>query len=262
MSTIDTSPVPDYSALARLDGKSAVVVGAGQGMGRQTAHALASAGATVLCVDVDRELAEQVASEVGGVAVVADVLSPDDIERVLDEAQERLGGIDVLVDIVGMARFLPFLDTGEEDWEWSFDIVLRHARLLMKGAARRMKESGGGSMVFIGSISALTSAPDHAAYGAAKSALLSLVRSASVELGPHAIRINAISPGLTRTPRLTAMIDARKDEPSIEPLGSVGDPSDIAGAALFLASGLSSHVTGQTLLVDGGASVLYAYTPR
>lgn len=262
MSTIDTSTVPDYPGLLRLDGLSAIVVGAGQGMGRQIAHALSSAGARVMCVDLDAALVAQVASEVGGVSCVADVLDVDEVQRIFDKTESAFGKVDILVDIVGMSLFRPFLETTDEDWDRMFAINFRHVRLLMQGAALRMKEAGGGAMVLVGSISAVTSAPGHAAYGSAKSALLSLVRTASVELGEFNIRINAVSPGLTRTPRLAEFVDGRKGLPTVEPMGRVGEPSDIAGAVLFLAGGLASHVTGQALLVDGGASALYAYTPR
>ncbi len=261
MSTIDTSTVPDYPGLLRLDGKSTIVVGAGQGMGRQIAHALASAGARVLCVDLDATLAEKVADEVGGTACVANVLDVDEVQRIFDETEKAYGTVDILIDIVGMGLFKTFVDTTEEDWDRMFAINFRHVRLLMQGAAVRMKQNGGGVMVLIGSIDTVSSAPGHAAYAAAKSALLSLVRSAAMELAESNIRINAVSPGLTRTPRLAEMIDSR-DGAAVEPLGRVGEPSDIAGAALFLAGGLADHITGQTILVDGGASVMYAYTPR
>ncbi|MES2169164.1 MAG: SDR family oxidoreductase, partial [Actinomycetota bacterium] len=207
------------------------------------------------------QLVTQVAKEIGGEYCVANVLNADEVERIFAETENAFGAVDILVDIVGMGLFKTFIETTEEDWDRMFAINFLHVRLLMKGAALRMKESGGGTMVLIGSIDTVTSAPGHAAYATAKSALLSLVRSAAMELAEFNIRINAVSPGLTRTPRLAEMIDSREGA-AIEPLGKVGDPSDIAGAALFLAGGLASHITGQTILVDGGASVMYAYTPR
>jgi NAD(P)-dependent dehydrogenase (short-subunit alcohol dehydrogenase family) len=168
MTSADDAPVPRYPDLLRLDGKAFLVVGAGQGIGRQASHALASVGAKVFCVDNVDELAKEVAEEVGGVPFVADARDRDDVVRAVTEAESALGRIDGLVDIVGMARYMDILSTSDEDWSWTFDMVLRHAFLFSQAAGARMAESGGGSMTFVASVSGITSAPRHAAYGAAK----------------------------------------------------------------------------------------------
>lgn len=262
MTRLDDSAIPDYPGLLRLDGRVAMVVGAGQGNGRHTAHALASAGAAVACVDVDPDLAREIAAEVGGLACVADARQRADVERVLAETRAAYGRLDAVVDIVGVALWAGLLDVTDEDWDEAFGLVLRHAQLITQIAGRHMVAAGGGTMVFIASVSGLTSAPNHAAYGAAKAGLLSLVRTAAVELGPSNVRVNAIAPGAIRTPRLLRALGGRGPgdlSPPVEPLGHSGEPRDIASAALFLCSDLSRHVTGHTLVVDGGATARFAY---
>src|SRR5687768_7667340 len=192
MTELDTTPVPDYQGQLRLDGKRYVVAGAGQGIGRQTTHALAAAGASVLCIDYDKAAADHVASEVGGVPFVADVRERGDIEAAFDAARAELGGVDGLVDIVGMAKYGPLLDTSDEDWDWTFGMVLRHAFLLAQIGGRAMAETGG-VLTFIASVSGITSAPLHAPYGAAKAGLVSLIRTTAVELGPKGIRSNGVA---------------------------------------------------------------------
>jgi NAD(P)-dependent dehydrogenase (short-subunit alcohol dehydrogenase family) len=125
----DETSVPDYPALLRLEDRVFVVIGAGQGIGRQTTHALAAAGARTLCVDIDTELAEEVAAEVAGIPWVGDASSRDDVARLFADAGASLGRIHGVVDIVGMATRYDLLDLDDETWDWQFDIVLRHAML-------------------------------------------------------------------------------------------------------------------------------------
>ena len=259
MTSTDDTPVPDYPALLRLDGKRFVVVGAGQGIGRQTSHALASVGAKLVCVDNRSDLAEEIAAEVGGVPCVADATKRADAERVVQLAGTELGGLDGLVDIVGMARYTDAVDTSDDDWNWTFDIVLRHAFVFSQVAAKAML--GPGTMTFVASVSGITSAPRHAAYGAAKAGLMSWVRSLAVELGPKGIRVNAVAPGVVWTPRISKLVGetGRKIQSRNAPLERVAQPSDIASAILFLASDLAGYVTGQTLVVDGGVGVKFPY---
>jgi NAD(P)-dependent dehydrogenase (short-subunit alcohol dehydrogenase family) len=260
MTTSDRSSVPDYPALLRLDGRGFVVVGAGQGIGRQTAHALTAAGARVVCADAERDRAEAVAAETRGTAWVGDVRARDAVEGLIGAAGRALGHLDGLVDIVGEARFAPFLDSTDEDWDWSFGMVLRHAYLSAQLAGRVMADRGG-VMVFVASVSGLTSAPRHSAYGAAKAGLMSLVRTVAVELGPRGVRVNAVAPGAVWTPRVAALLgeEGKARNAANAPLRRIGLPADIAGTILFLASDLSSYVTGQTLVVDGGVGAKFPY---
>jgi NAD(P)-dependent dehydrogenase (short-subunit alcohol dehydrogenase family) len=259
MVSTDNTPVPDYPALLRLDGKRFVVVGAGQGIGRQTSHALASVGAKLICVDNREDLANEIAGEVGGVPCVVDATKREDAQRAVDLCVSEFGGIDGLADIVGMAKYLDAVETSDADWQWTFDIVLRHAFVFSQAAAKAM--SDGGAMVFVASVSGISSAPRHAAYGAAKAGLMSWIRSLAVELGPQNIRVNAVAPGVVWTPRVSQYLGekGREGQSRNAPLGRVAEPKDIASAMLFLASDLASYVTGQTLVVDGGVGVKFPY---
>jgi NAD(P)-dependent dehydrogenase (short-subunit alcohol dehydrogenase family) len=261
----DNSPVPDYGAYLRLDGRNLIVVGAGQGMGRQTSHALARSGARVLCVDIVADLAHEIADEVDGIPWVGDATKGDDIARLVADAPEAFGGpISGFVDIVGMAEWADLVDLDEEMWDRQFDICLRHAYLVGRHVGRHMVDTGTpGTMVFITSLHALTASARHAAYGAAKAALVSWVRTLAHELGPHGIRANAIAPGSILTPRIAAVLDddRRNAAAALAPLGRMGVPPDIASVALFFTSDLSAFVTGQTLVVDGGVLVQDPYAP-
>ena len=261
MTSTDDSAVPSYTDLLRLNGRGFIVVGAGQGIGRQTSHALAQAGAKVFCIDSDAALASEIADEVGGVAQVADARDRTSVEQAVTAASSSLGRLDGLVDIVGMAKYVQLLDTSDEDFDWTFGMVLRHAFLFSQAAGRAMAASGGGSMVFVASVSGITSAPRHAAYGAAKAALMSWVRTLAVELGPSGVRANAVAPGMVWTPRISKFVGEKGKKLNEEntPLGRVAEPADIASTILFLCSDLASYVTGQTLVVDGGVASKFPY---
>ena len=261
MTSADDAPVPRYPDLLGLEGRGFMVLGAGQGIGRQTSHALAQAGARVFCVDNQEQLAKQIADEVDGVAWAADARERAEVDEAVAEARREFGKVDGLIDIVGMAKYGPLLDTTDEDWEWSFGMVLRHAFLATQAAGRAMGDSGGGVLVFVASVSGLTSAPQHAAYGAAKAGLISLIRSAAVELGSRGVRVNGVAPGVVWTPRVSGILGERGRELQANnaPLGRVAETSDIASAILFLASDLSSYVSGQVVVVDGGVSAKFPY---
>lgn len=144
MTRTDNSEVPDYLGRLRLDGRAMVVIGAGQGIGRQACHALASAGARVACVDREADLAQDVATEVGGVAFVGDAVQRREAERLFAEAGLSLGPIHGVVDIVGMAHYANLVEVTDEEWDWHLDIVLRHAYLAMQLGGRAMAAGGGG----------------------------------------------------------------------------------------------------------------------
>jgi len=228
-------------------------------MGRQSAHALSQLGARVLCVDIDGERAETVAAEVGGVACVADATDGADAARMAVEAEQHLGRVHGVADVVGMARYAPLTSMAEEDWDWNQRMVLRHGFLAVRHLGPLVAAGGGGSMVFVASISGVSSAPFHGAYGAAKAGLISLVRTAAVELKASEVRVNAVTPGNTATPRIAAQQGAAPEELATGSLSAHGSVADIASAIVFFCSDLSRHITGQNLAVDGGDLVKYPH---
>jgi NAD(P)-dependent dehydrogenase (short-subunit alcohol dehydrogenase family) len=249
----DQTPVPDYKKLHDLAGRVMVVLGGGNGIGRQTCHALAQAGATVVCVDRDQALADAVAAEVKGVPLVGDVTQRREVERVFAAAAKH-GPIRGAIDIVGMPLLGPLASLDDRGWTTQFDLVLTHAFLAMQVGGKAITEAGGGSMVFVASMSGLTQIPGQIAYGTAKAALIQLVAGMGLELGPSHVRVNAVAPGFVRTPRLNTMLnDSNWSEiGKLIPLGAPASPAEIAAPILFLCSDMASHITGQTILVDGG----------
>lgn len=251
-----TSPSTEGSAkrLISLRGRGFVVLGAGRNMGRAVAHALSEAGATVLCVDIQGEHAAKAAEDVGGIPMVADVTSQEDLQKVFDRACDEFDDFAGVVDVVGVALWKPLSDLDDEALDTQFDVNLRHVFLTLRLAKGRVRR--GGTIVFISSISGLAGAPGHAAYGAAKAALVQLVKSAAVELAADGVRVNAVAPGLILTERFQArMLASPEYREIIEgniPLRRLGDPTDIADAVLFLSSDMARYVTGHTLVVDGG----------
>lgn len=254
MTKPDPETVPDYMALARLDGQGHVVIGAGRGIGRQCAHALRQAGARVVCVDLDASRAAAVAEEVSGIALSGDVTKRAELQAILDEARQRLTRLDGIVNIVGASLGATVLDATDELIEQNLEINLKHAILTVQIGARMMAAAGGGSVTLVGSIAGVSALPRQALYGAAKAALHHFVRSSAAELGHLGVRVNAVAPGYIRTPRMLDRFEGDKWDEVEEatPLQRSGMPSDIASVALFLASGWGAFVTGQVILADGG----------
>jgi NAD(P)-dependent dehydrogenase (short-subunit alcohol dehydrogenase family) len=261
---LDNVTVPDFGDLLRLDGRGFVVMGGGQGIGRQACHALAQMGARVVVVDLEADRAEAVVTELGDQAVpwLGDITKRSEVERLAADARTALGGrVHGVVDIVGMAQYATIIDTTDELWEWEHDIVLRHGWLAMQSFGSMMAADGGGSMAFVASVSGLAGAPMHAAYGAFKAGLMSMVRSAAVEMGPAGVRVNAVAPGVVWTPRIAELSGeaGRIGNEAHTPLRRVALPADIAAALLFLSSDLADYISGQTLIVDGGVSAKFGY---
>jgi NAD(P)-dependent dehydrogenase (short-subunit alcohol dehydrogenase family) len=261
MTSTDDTPIPEYMNGLRLDGRPFLLLGAGQGIGRQTAHALHQAGALVVCVDRDATLANEISAEIDGVAVVADVTVREDVQRSVDETQRKYGRIAGIIDIVGMSHFSNLTEISDAEWDSTFSIVLRHVFLTIQIGGPAVVASGGGVLTFVASISGLTSSPQHGAYGAAKAGLMSLVRTAAVELGPSGVRVNAVAPGGVLTPRMAPRLgeEGRRLTEAVVPLGRMAVPSDIANALLFLSSDMASFVSGQVLVVDGGGHINFPY---
>jgi NAD(P)-dependent dehydrogenase (short-subunit alcohol dehydrogenase family) len=248
--------------LFALDGKVAVVTGAGGGIGRWFAAGLAAAGAAVLLTDVDESsLAEACrsldASGMAHASLVADLAADDSIDRIVEEAVRALGRLDVLVNNAAINRRMPILDVDRDTWDRIVDIDLRVPYFLAQRAAREMIDQGdGGSIINVSSLNAFYALEHISIYGPAKAGLSQLTRVMAVEWAQHGIRANAIAPGFMDTP-LAAPIWA---DPDIKrwimnrvPIERAGRPDELVGICLLLASDAGSFISGQTFAVDGGA---------
>jgi NAD(P)-dependent dehydrogenase (short-subunit alcohol dehydrogenase family) len=241
----------DYSRLFRLDGRRAVVVGAGSGIGREAALALSAHGAEVVCADRDAEAAEATAADAGGSSFPLDVLD----RAAVRQASGALGAVDVLVFTAATNVRKRLLDYADAEFDRVVELNLRASFDLVRAFGGPMAERGRGSIIGFASIRAVTVEPGQGVYAATKAGLVQLLRTAAAELGPQGVRVNAIAPGVVETP-LTTQIRA---DPAWEAayaaksaLGRWAQPSELAGAVVYLASDAASFVTGSVLTVDGG----------
>jgi NAD(P)-dependent dehydrogenase (short-subunit alcohol dehydrogenase family) len=259
----------------RVEGKVAIVTGGGQvdgpgiGTGKAASILLARHGAGVVLVDRETDRAEITRREIeraGGRAIVvgADVTIPADCERMTKSALDGLGGLDILVNNVGVSIPGNVADMSEETWDQMIDVNLKSVFLVSKYAIPAMAAAGGGSIVNISSIGALRSI-GFAAYSAAKGGMISLSQEMAAQHGPQGIRVNVVVPGSVQTPRQkgasaqlgTNLDEVRRLAAAVLPLGQTtrGTGWDVGYAVLFLASDEASWITGQALAVDGGQSV-------
>jgi 3-oxoacyl-[acyl-carrier protein] reductase len=245
---------------ADLTGRTALVTGAGAGIGRGIALTLARFGARIGALELNPETAHRTADEItraGGdaVALPADARDPAAVAGALDAAAARFGPVDILVNNAGGTFAAPFIGSAPKGWHalWraNLESVLHCTQLV---GTRLVSAARGGSVVNIVSIEGVRAAPLYAVYAAAKAGVISVTRTLALELAPHRIRVNAIAPDICLTEGLEAMVppNERARWTHLVPLGRPADPDDIAGAAVFLVSDLSRYVTGITLHVDGG----------
>ena len=253
-----------------VEGKRVLIAGAGRGIGAASARLFAAAGARLACLDADAGRRDAIVDELrsagaAAIPIECDVRSGADVERAVARTVEWCGGVDVCVDVIGEARWGRMLELSDQDWDDSFTLVLRHVFYLARAAGRQMLAQGtGGAIVSITSVSGVSSAPLHGAYGAAKAGLIALTKTLAVELAAAAIRVNSVAPGAVRTPRL---LEVTTEERRVEsarhiPLGRLAEPEEIATVVLFLGSDLSSYITGQTIVVDGGATAQFPLSLR
>jgi NAD(P)-dependent dehydrogenase (short-subunit alcohol dehydrogenase family) len=257
---VDTINALAPPSLFSLEGKAAVVTGAGGGIGRWLAAGLGAAGARVLVTDVQEDALDEVCAVLGGAGIacewlVVDLAEPDAPRRVVGAAVELLGGLDVLVNNAAVNRRMPILDMDHETYDLIMRIDLRLPYFLSQAAARVMKDSGGGAIVNISSINFEYGLEQISVYGPAKAGLSQLTRVMALEWAQFGIRANAIAPGYMDTP-LAAPIWADADISrwimNRVPVKRPGQPAELVGTCQLLASEAGSFITGQTFIVDGG----------
>ena len=240
-----------------LDGVVAVVTGGGAGIGQGIATGLAAFGARVAIWEREPERCEAVAAEVGGLACVTDVRDEEQVDAALRRTTDELGIPTVLVNNAGGVFASPLLETRPKGWDALIRSNLTHVLLCTQRVARAMVTAERpGSIVNITSIEGTRAAPGYAAYAAAKAGVVNFTKTAALELAPHGIRVNCLAPDVTMTEGLRAVAPPgfERGLASMIPMGRAGHVDDLAGAAVFLASDLSSYVTGQTVHVDGGTA--------
>lgn len=253
---------PNYADLFRLDGRRAVVVGAGGGIGREVARALAAHGASLVCADVAKDRLEETAALVDGAEVcVLDVLDADDVER----TASRLAPSDVLVFTPATNVRKRLLDYTPEEFDRVVALNLRGSFNLVRAFGRQMAAHGGGSIIGFSSIRAFTVEPGQGVYAATKAGLVQLLRTVAAELAPHGVRANVVAPGVVETPlthQITAVAEWHKAYAEKSALGRWAQPWELTGAVVYLASDASSFVTGSVITVDGGWTAIDGrYTP-
>ena len=261
--------------MGMLDGKVALITGAGSGFGRAGATTFAREGAKVVVADMNAESGQAVVKAIrdqGGQAVFvkADVSKVAEVERMVKEAAEAFGRLDIFWHNAGNAGPGSIEDTSEEDYDLTMAIHVKGGFFGAKYAVAEMKKVGGGAMLFTSSLAGLKTSRASTTYGVAKAALVSLTKNLTLTFAPYQVRVNAICPGAAETPMWGAFTnrgatpenyDAKKTEAVTAmyrektPLGRMTDTQDIANAALFLCSDMASYVTGEIMSVDGGLSV-------
>ncbi len=255
----------DTLDLFRLDGRTALVTGGGRGLGRYMAEALSDAGANVVLCSRKREPLEEVRREIearGGKALVpeCDVTEPESVEDAVLAAEETFGSVDVLVNNSGATWGAPAAEMPVEKFDQVLNVNVRGTFLMSQAVGRRMIEAGsGGTIINISSILGLLGGnPDYmqtVGYNTSKGAVISMTRDLATNWAPHGITVNAIAPGWFPT-RMSGALISKFEEQMLSdiPLRRFGNPEDLKGVVVFLASPAAAYITGQTIVVDGGAT--------
>ena len=246
-----------------LKGKVAIITGARRGMGRSHAITLAGAGVKVIVSDISLEECQKVVEEIkknGGeaMALKCDVTKKEEVDEMVQAVVKKWGRIDILVNNAGICQFKPFLELTEEEWDRTLDINLKGYFLCAQAAAKEMVKKKSGVIINVASVAmgqVGIGFPTLAHYCASKGGIVAMTETLALELAPYNIRVNAIAPGAIETP----MIDPLKTDPKMMeatlvriPLRRVGKPEEVSNLVLFLASDVSSYMTGSTVVIDGG----------
>lgn len=247
----------------RFAGRVAVVTGAASGIGRATVDRFLAEGASVVLADLNVENGESVLAEIAAAGLEdrarftrVDVAVEDDVAAAISMAVEAFGRLDIVFNNAGVGGAIgPITELRAADWDYTFGVLVRGVMFGTKHAARVMIEQDeGGSIINTASVAGLSAGAGPQAYSAAKAAVINLSQTTAVELAPHRIRVNAICPGMIFTPLMHAGDEAQAAQVAaeVQPLPDLGQGSDIANAALWLADDATSFVTGQAIVVDGG----------
>lgn len=245
----------------RLDGKVAVITGGSRGIGRAIALGFAEAGADIVVASRKLPDLEVVAAEISSqgrrsLAVATHAGRKQDIENLVKRTMDEFGRIDILVNDAGTNPAYGWLvDVEEGAWDATMGVNLKGYFLLSQAVAKIMIEQKGGCILNLGSVASFQPSEMMGVYSISKAGVVSLTQALALELGKYGIRVNAIAPGTTRTDMTRTLFEDRgfvEARAARTPLGSLGEPEDMVGAAIFLASDASRHVTGQTIVIDGG----------
>jgi 3-oxoacyl-[acyl-carrier protein] reductase len=237
--------------------RTAIVTGAGQGIGKGIAEAMAKAGYRVVVSDINEAEAKQVAEELkiagaSAMAVKCDVSNQAQVKQMFESAVKEFGGVEVLVNNAGIYPYMPFEQMSEEDWDKVMNINLKSVFLCSQAGAKIMPE--GGRIINISSIASMVGFNNLVHYCASKGGINAMVRALALELAPKKITVNAVAPGIIMTPSVSQGMseEVLKQTLMMIPAGRMGLPADIANAVVFLASEKSDYITGQVIVVDGG----------
>lgn len=251
---------PSIRELFRLDGKRALVTGAGRGLGASIAEGLAEMGADLFLTSRTESELIEVSGRVRALGrrahhLAADLSRLDDTRAVVESALDALGGIDILVNVAGTSHPQPAVEVSEEDWNRTMDLNLKGTFFLTQAVGRHMVNARYGKVITVSSHLGLVGLPKRVVYGVSKAGLIHMTRILALEWAPYGINVNGIAPCYTRTKLAWNVLGDGEFRRFVEertPLGGIGEPIDLVGAVVYLASEASRRMTGQTLLIDGG----------
>lgn len=237
----------------------AIVTGAGQGIGLEICRQLAEQGARVVLNDLQESLAQEAARAISQdtkgtcIAITGDVSDVEFLQFLVQDTVKRFGQLDIAIANAGITLFGEFLDYNPADFDQVLKVNLGGTFFLAQAAARQMKEQGrGGKLLFMSSVTGVQAHKNLAAYGMTKAGIQMLAKTLVIELSDYRINVNALAPGATLTARTTAEKDYEKIWAGLTPIGKAASVEDIANAACFLVSSQADHITGQTVVIDGG----------